>query len=366
MRRTIGIAALMLIAPLLTACAGGAPEAGVTRPPSDLPINPYDAREAGYTTMWSKKFPVHKDEAIRHVTLLDDVIAVVRVPSNVVSAVAVRDGGIGWHRRLGAPFEMLYEPRRVENRILVNSGIRLYQLALKDGNVDYITKLDYPVSHAPAIFGDFAIYGGTNGMVFAHDIVSGFAKWRYQMPAEIKAAPVSSGFSMFVADTMGVYKMFDASNGQLLWDGRSFAPITGQPALGTMVYVPSHDQTLYALDRNNGSDRWKFRDTEPIVTSPILLGRHLFLPLERGGVVVLGANDGAELWRLEDNALPVTIQGPHVVMYTANSLRWHDLETGRVLKEMTTRPLRKVLPGPADGLLILGADNYMQRIDPTR
>jgi outer membrane protein assembly factor BamB len=165
---------------------------------------------------------------------------------------------------------------------------------------------------------------------------------------------------------MGVYKMFDSSNGQLLWDGRSFEPITGNPAMGSLVYVPSQDQTLYALDRNNGTDRWKFRDTKPIRTDPILIGRHVFLPLERGGIVVLGATNGKQAWRLEENALPVTVAGPHVIMYTATSICWMDLENGRILKELPTKPLRKVFPGPDNSLVVIGADGYMQRIDPMR
>src|SRR5690606_18909625 len=117
---------------------------------------------------------------------------------------------------------------------------------------------------------------------------------QYQLPGEIQVAPVISGIGVFAADMTGVYKMLDRTSGNLAWDGRSFAPITGQPAASVAIYVPSHDQTLYALDRNTGSDRWKFRSRKALPQGPVAIGRYVFQPLGEGGLVALDASTGEE------------------------------------------------------------------------
>src|SRR5690606_2682791 len=126
-------------------------------------------------------------------------------------------------------------------------------------------------SHPPAMLGEYAIFGGGGGRIFAHDIVTGFAKWQYTLPSEIKVSPVVSGQAVFAVDSSGVFAQLDGASGRLMWKGRAFAPVTAAPAIGNAIYLASHDQTLYALDRLSGGDRWKFRETEPLKHSPVVM-----------------------------------------------------------------------------------------------
>lgn len=364
-------AALAVCILLLTACAAdpdGQKRSWFSRrsTPSNQPLAGEEARSLGYTTAWAKQLPVHRQERVSHAALLDDLIVTVKTPKNIVSVISVRDGAIRWFEPVGTLYEKLHEPRRTDPRILVNSNSRLYQLDAKDGQLLYTTQLDHAVNHAPAIVGDLAIFGGGNGVVFAHDLTSGFAKWRYKMPTGINSSPVTNGFHVFITDSSGVYKMLEAATGALLWDGRSFEPITAQSAIGPAVYVASHDQTLYALDRHNGADRWKYRDSKPITTDPVLIGRYLFLPLARGGLIAFNATDGKELWRLDGSGQVVAIDAAKAIVNMGRSLRWVDLSSGRTLREADTKPLQKVFALSDGGLILLATDGAMQRIDPLR
>jgi outer membrane protein assembly factor BamB len=233
-----------------------------------------NARAIGYTPAWSSDLGVPRRDRLTQIEILDDMIVSVETPSNVVSAVALRDGAPLWKSVVGEPGVRLFNPIRSGRYIFVASENRMYTLLADSGQQELWNPLKSPVDVGPALVNTYAIFGGSNGQVFAQDVIAGASRWAYALTSGVVARPVPAlPGNVVVADGGGVYAMLDATSGKAIWRGRTFGRISARPAVtGGTVYVASEDQTLYAVLRATGADRWKYRAAAPLTQDPLALG----------------------------------------------------------------------------------------------
>jgi polyvinyl alcohol dehydrogenase (cytochrome) len=136
--------------------------------------------------------------------------------------------------------------------------------------------------------------------------------WTYQAPASVNGAPAVVGDRVYLLSGQGLVAL-DA-DGQEVWK-RDDVRGTSSPALRRgILYVYATDTTLWALDADDGTDRWKVKaDDQQFATafsSPVVAGNAVIVGLAsieevaaaanatfRGGVVAFDRRDGEELWR---------------------------------------------------------------------
>lgn len=362
MNRPVVIFSLLLLA--MTGLAGCQ-----TEQPMDpgLPIGAMDARKLGYSVLWAADLDLPDGHQVSHVAALDDLLVIVESPSNLVTALSIRDGTVRWRQKVGSHLERLFEPVRYGDRILINSETRLFLLSALTEQIDEEHELEAAVRNSPAIVGDYAIFGAENGLVFWHDLRTGYSRWRQQLSGRVIVRPVASGAGVFVADGNGRFAMYTASGGELLWQGRAFDRITAQPvATAGDVLVASEDHCLYALHALSGKDHWIYRVTEPLIDDPILIGATAYLPSPQRGLIAIDTANGADLWTMEDPARPIVQLGDMVLMNTGSSLVLVEVRTGRQMVEVPVYPLQRVLPGPDQSLVLVSRSGGLVRLDPLR
>lgn len=84
------------------------------------------------------------------------------------------------------------------------------------------------------------------------------------------------------------------------------ATIVGQPAYlppdpkvigdSGLVFSVSSDGFVYAVKEEDGDTLWRFSTGEPIVNSPAVIGDHLYVATQLGGMYCLGSKTGENLW----------------------------------------------------------------------
>jgi len=351
----------LLILLLLTAVGCG----GWSRRPSasGLLIEPEDAARLGYVVNWSTNLDVPKRHELSSVTLLGDVLYTVESPSNLVSAISVRDGEVLWQRVIGETMEKVYPPVRDAERVYFNNDTLIFTIGAAHGDLISTADLAQVVQTGPVLIGRYAIFGGSDGTVFAHDLDAGYAKWSYKLTGAIVVPPVASQQHVFAADSKGVYAALRAGDGELIFRGRTFGPITAEPASTRGgIYVPSQDQSLYALNRVTGKDKWVYPTATPLTQAPAALGQAVYLPLPGAGLVALGAADGKVHWTSGLQARAVYAHHGKVLLAYPGGLRWVDEKTGRVIEDAPTMPLRKVVALPDGGLLIVSPGGRIHRL----
>lgn len=137
--------------------------------------------------------------------------------------------------------------------------------------------------------------------------------WAYEAPASVNGAPAVAGKRVHVLSQAGLVAL-DAGNGQQVWK-RDDITGTSSPALrGGVLYAYAGDTTLWAVNADDGSDRWKVKaDDQRFATgfsSPVVAGDAVIVGLSsieevaaretatfRGGVVAFDRRTGKELWR---------------------------------------------------------------------
>jgi len=353
-----------VLGPLLGLGGQGQGEAAVRTGPASL-IDPLDAHKLGYTSYWSTDLSLPSDQHFSHVEVLGDTLVCVEAPSNVVTAISIRDGSTKWRRVVGKPAEKMFTPVRSDDSLLINSEQLLYTLDMDSGRLTHTSQLESLVNHAPAVVGELAIYGGMNHRIFAHDIKAGYTKWAYQLTERVFARPAAFGENVFVADGNGVYAMFMAGSGELLWRGRTFARVSARPQMSPRgVFVAGEDHSVYALYMSNGRDRWIYHTTQPLKKSPQVFGNTVFLSLPGRGLVAIDIRSGLDRWVLPFEMEIIGQVEDTVLAYTAQQLVKLKIVNGLVLAEVPVQPIWKVLQASGNRLILIAPTGRILLLNP--
>ena len=323
--------------------------------PTGLLIEPVDALKLGYSINWVTNLNLAKDRTLIAAQVLGDLLVTADRPSNVVTAVSMRDGKQLWRQQAGQTPYRAYAPMRVDDRILVNTETHIYQFdASQEGKLINRADLASAVATAPAMIGDLAVFGGSNGMIFGHDTRTGYARWRYKMPGQILVPPQASGQQVFTVGTDGQYALFAGSGGEILWRGKVFDKVSATPAVHSSgIYVASEDHSLYAINRATGEDRWIFRYTDDLKESPVVLQSSVYLPLPTGELVALKVTDGSELWRIKPQAKLIGQNSRGLIFQGTRSLSLRDPNSGKLIDEIPVQGELQFVTSPDARTLIV-------------
>lgn len=354
----------------LPGCASRKNTADPTPPGAEyrtgLALEPGYARDLGFSNRWARSLVLARGQSILDAVPLGDLLVIVERPGNVVTALNIADGSLAWKKLLGDEFEVLYPPVGDEDNIYVNSGRRLFTLARRDGEVDKISNLAYPVESGPTLVGKLTIFGSGGGRVYAHHVVDGYKKWVYGLTSPIETRPVVENNQLFVADTNGRYAMLETKTGELRWQGSTFGPITANPVLDrAFIVIASKDQSLYSLVGTTGRERWeRFRSEVPLTQTPTVIDSVIYLPEPGIGLTAIDANTGVAKWTIPDVPSPVTAYNGKVLLSYKTALTTIDPATGETVLKVPTKPLEMIVKGPADSLIVVSEKGDVLRLDP--
>jgi polyvinyl alcohol dehydrogenase (cytochrome) len=142
-------------------------------------------------------------------------------------------------------------------------------------------------------------------------------KWQFITPAPVDSTPAVSNGMVFAGDNSGrVYAL--SVDGNLLWTGRAFAPITASVLVhGDVVIVGDIGGFLYGFDRVSGNRLWVLRPLphpqNAIWGSPTPIGKNIAVGIasneefatrdpsyvccsSRGGMALIEPKSGLIIW----------------------------------------------------------------------
>lgn len=112
-------------------------------------------------------------------------------------------------------------------------------------------------------------------------------------PNAVRASPNNG--SVFVAGRNGVSEV-DPSDGTVRWDHETEPVATRPTVTDSTVYVSGSEGAVYALARDDGSERWTYEGDTGLTTVPIAL------PEEDRVVVGAGESDGRTVGSIDDDS----------------------------------------------------------------
>ncbi len=314
---------------------------------NDFPIAASDLQRMGLKVHWASNLDVPDSEKISQWNILDDkYLITIETPSNLFTLVSLSDGRILWREIQGQRTDRFYQPFLYGETLCVNSETHMIKIDIRTGRAMEIVELKAVVNNPPAVMDNYAIFGGLNGRIFAHDVNTGYPKWNYQLQAGITAPPTTSTAAVLVGDASGVYILLNARTGEPIWKGRTFRQISAPGVILTsknLVLIPSEDQTLYALDSVFGNDIWRYHAKRALTHQPIVIDDMILLPITGNGLFALDASTGKEIWKTNERLTPFDSSDENLYCYKSNSLWILEKESGKTISQIPTADITDMI-----------------------
>jgi len=239
----------------------------------------------------------------------------------------------------------------------------------------------------PAVVDGTVYFVSDDGNLYAADIISGTEKWHCdignkivrKLPAPggsgtgetwdyMQSSPTFNQGTVYVGSGDSSVYAIDAQNGTLKWKTKTGGIVRSTPFVeDTVVYVGSFDGFIYALSTNTGSLIWRFNTTgqtyQAVQPSPRVVNGIVYCGSRSAFFYALNASTGQELWKydyqgswVESSAIIVN----GVVYVGSSDLRTvfaFDAQTGRKLWERAVTGYPWSTPAYDNGTIYIGTSN---------
>ncbi len=142
---------------------------------------------------------------------------------------------------------------------------------------------------------------GTDASVHAYDSGTGSYSWGVEVD-RLVVGIASADSTVYVTDASaggGSLIAVDSRDGTVVWQSPAVGETYHNPVVGTHLYLPNNDGTVYALDKESGDTVWTYQtETRGLVPPLSYCDGTVFLSDTLAGeVVALDAKTGTQLWR---------------------------------------------------------------------
>ncbi|RUO42589.1 PQQ-like beta-propeller repeat protein [Idiomarina aquatica] len=183
---------------------------------------------------------------------------------------------------------------------------------------------------SPLIHGEQIILGGLDGVIYSFSRDSYRLNWLTPTGAAIRSTPTIVDGTGYVLNEAGKFLAFDTASGKISWEFvtqgesrftahgylgiKADEPITdpwdyfsSSPVIhNELVIFGSSDQHIYALNKTDGSEVWRFKARDLIHSSPAIWGELLIVGGWDGTLLALNLNSGRVVWEFETGKDPDT------------------------------------------------------------
>lgn len=204
-------------------------------------------------------------------------------------------------------------PLIVDDMVYFTAGVlgtsALIALDLANGEHLWHVPLNFqPFGSTPAIADGIAWVAGIQGDIAAIDLVAQDVIWQTQLDVGTSSSPVVDNNLVFIGADDDVLYALDRGDGSERWrfavgDGASYT-MGPSPAISDgVVWFASSSETgkgeLYAIDATNGEEIWHFQPDAPGLHTPAVLEEAVYAGSDDGNVYALDAASGDLIWKSE-------------------------------------------------------------------
>lgn len=295
------LAALALAA--LAGCSSGGSSTSTTSAASpaatlanaSAPVGPLPT--LGYRLEW-RGFPQVGGRGIKHFDVAGDTV-ITHDWRNVLTVMEDATGANRWATKLGNDLTKFVGNARIGDQLLACSENEIQILDIRTGAIEERQRLTVLANTPPIIVGSIAVFGGTSGELFGHNLRSGYKQWGYSMSGRISSHPAhAEPDDVVVFSNSGEGAIVNALSGQAF--GRRpmlFGDLVSNPIAGDgSVFAAGTDQSVWAFARETGNQLWRYRTQSRLTDQPTFHDGRVYQAIPGEGLVAINANSGAVLW----------------------------------------------------------------------
>lgn len=299
----------------------------------------------GYRWDWSSAAPLAAGRTPTGLYAWPDRVAVTD-SGTVVTVFDPITGKVTWTARTDTPTSRIVGLERDDNRFIVATNTRIYELDVRSGNILTAGDAKHLVSTPPAVIGDRVYFGTPQGEIVGYDRRVRLPIARYDAGAAINTQPLAlDERTVGVVTQRGEVLFLDTVDNAARSRFKIYGDAGGTPVADAgYVWVASLDQSVYLFDANEGVRPWRYRTPHPLRKAPVLIGSDLYVASE-GGLIKLNADgrtdtgliraNGVELWTqtdLPDATVIGTRQGD-LITWSGTILSRVDPDNGDIIEQ---------------------------------
>ena len=214
---------------------------------------------------------------------------------------------------------------------------------------------------SPAVEKDKVFVGDDMGYLTAYTLKNGKKLWNFQSGKRIIGTPaVSEGIVVFGSADRNIYGL-NAENGQLLWKVEAQEPVIGAVTIDNgLAYVGASDHTFRAIDIHTGKVAWVYNKVKGYIeTKPLITDDKVIFGAWDNTLYALDKNDGKEIWKWTGGLTrmhfspaavwPVAAEGKVFIADPQRALTAIDLENGKTVWRTFESQVRETVGLSEDG-----------------
>jgi len=125
-----------------------------------------------------------------------------------------------------------------------------------------------------------------------------------------KLSPVSYQGKVYAADSDGLVKAFDISNGKELWRTEVGSELFGGVAAGSgLIAVGSTEAEVIVLDAETGTEKWRNLVSSEIIAAPAISGNKVLSRTIDGKLFAMDTTSGERMWLYDRTVPALTLRG---------------------------------------------------------
>lgn len=214
---------------------------------------------------------------------------------------------------------------------------------------------------SPAVEKDKVFVGDDMGYLTAYALKSGKKLWSFQSGKRIVGTPaVSEGIVVFGSADCKIYGL-NAQNGNLLWTVKAVAPVLGAVTIDNgIAYIGASDHTFRAVNIHTGDVKWNFTGVKGYIeTKPLVTDNKVIFGAWDNTLYALDKADGKELWKWTGGLTrmhfspaavwPVASDGKVFITDPQRAMTAIDLKTGNTVWRTFQSMVRETIGLSEDG-----------------
>ena len=185
----------------------------------------------------------------------------------------------------------------------------IYSLNIKDGSISGMSVpgelSEETAPDLPILVDGSTLYIGINKAVNAVDVPGKALKWKFTADDPVLTRPTSTDNRLIVVSYNSSYNStiysLDKNDGTLKWK-KVWNDIIWSPPMvaGDTIYFGDRSGAINALDTSTGEEKWKYLTGYSIDAVPVLINNTVYAASYDGKVYALNAITGGTVWKSEE------------------------------------------------------------------
>lgn len=257
-------------------------------------------------------------------------------------------GRVRWSTELAGTLTLFTEPLRSGRVVHISSETELFSVAIDTGNLVGREKFEKVITTRPVQVGQNLIYGTSIGEIMSHLTGVGVKLWGFQMNGAIQHPPVLIGEYVGTVSQTGDVVFQLASGGGLVGRARIFGGVATDPVSdGSLMFIASLDQSLYAINPDGGRIVWRIRTNAPLSVQLSVIDGTVYCELPGRGLCAIDAATGNVRWENPDaKGQVICARAQNVIAWDGTNALLIEPVTGDILERA---PLSDVAILEAEG-----------------